>query len=75
MYIRDLLAACNPAEVPQIDVEKLKTYRPSYRHLSYILEAGGRPLRNDLPGVDRPEEVVRLRATERAWLQDGGRAS
>ena len=72
VYIRDLIEACNPVEIPPIDADKLKTYRPSYRHLSYILEVGGRPLRDDLPGVDRPASVAQLRNSDRAWLQSGG---
>lgn len=70
VYIRDLLEPCNPSEIPNIDTQKLKRYRPSYRHLSYILEAGGRPLRDDLPGVDWPETVAALRLAERQWLAE-----
>ena len=69
IYIRDTLEPCNPVEIPKIDEQKLKQYRPSYRHLSYVLEAQGRSLRNDLPGVDRPETVAALRAAERRWLK------
>jgi hypothetical protein len=68
IYIRDQLVPCHPAEIPKIDLEKLKQYRPSYRHLSYVLQAGGRPMHNDLPGVDQPEVVAALRAGDRQWL-------
>jgi hypothetical protein len=68
IYIRDQLEPCNPAQVPKIDLAKLNKYRLSYRHLSYALEANGRPLRDDLPGVDRPELVSALRAADREWL-------
>ncbi len=69
IYIRDTLEPCNPAEIPRIDKQKLEQYRPSYRHLSYVLEVQGRSLRDDLPGVDRPETVAALRAAERRWLE------
>ena len=68
IYIRDQLEPCNPAEIPKIDLAKLNQYRRSYRHLSYALEANGRPLRDDLPGVDRPLLVSALRAADRKWL-------
>ncbi len=68
IYIRDQLEPCNPAEVPKIDLGKLNQYRLSYRHLSYALEANGRPLRDDLPGVDRPQMVDELRAANSKWL-------
>ena len=71
IYIRDQLEPSNPAEIPQIDLVKLNLYRPSYRHLSYVLQANGRPLRNDLPGVDQPDAVTALRAAERRWLYGG----
>ena len=70
IYIRDQLEPCNPAEIPNIDLVKLNRYRPSYRHLSYALEANGRPLRDDLPGVDQPELVAAVRAANRHWLHE-----
>ena len=68
IYIRDTLASCGPSQSFKIDEEKLAAFRPSYRYLSYVLAASGRPVRNDLPGVDRPETVDALRAAERRWL-------
>lgn len=73
IYIRDQLEPCNPAEIPKIDLDKLKQYRPSYRHLSYVLQASGRPMHSDLPGVDQPEVVAALRAADRRWLYRGGK--
>ena len=68
IYIRDTLAPCGPSHAFKIDENKLAAFRPSYRYLSYVLAASGRPARNDLPGVDRPEMVDALRAAERQWL-------
>ena len=67
-YVRDSLTACNPAQVPMVNDAKLAGYRLSYRYLSYILDALGNHVRDDLPGVDRPDTVETLYASERQWL-------
>lgn len=69
IYIRDTLASCSPNHEVKVDEKKLAEFRASYRYLSYVLTAGGRPVRDDLPGVDRPETVEALRAGEREWLE------
>lgn len=71
IYIRDTLVPRDPNKVPKLDADRLREFRSSYRYLSYILTAAGSSAHNDLPGVDRPEIVVALRAGERAWLQQG----
>jgi hypothetical protein len=71
IYIRDTLIPRDPSKVPKLDEEKLRQFRPSYRYLCYILTADGSPAQNDLPGVDQPEGVAALRATEREWLEQG----
>jgi hypothetical protein len=68
VYVRGLLLACNPARLPIIDEAVLAQFRPSYRYLSYVLTKNGMPPRDDLPGVDRPESIIALRAAETAWL-------
>lgn len=68
VYVRGLLQPCNPARRPVIDEADLAGRRPSYRYLSYILAKNGIPARDDLPGVDRPESVIALRAAEAEWL-------
>ncbi len=67
-YVRDSLIACNPAQVPEMNDAKLAGYRLSYRYLSYILDSLGNHVRDDLPGVDRPDTVETLYAAERQWL-------
>jgi hypothetical protein len=69
IYIRDLMVPCNPNHVPKLDEEKLATFRPSYRYLSYLHAAQGLVPFDDLPGVDRPETVNTLYAAERKWLE------
>jgi hypothetical protein len=69
MYISDMLLPRDPSRVPQIDDGVLRTFRPSYKYLSYIITQSGRTIQDDLPGIDRPESVVALRAAEQQWLE------
>ena len=69
VYIRDLIAACNPGQIPVIDQAELERYRVSYRFMSYHLSRLGLDPKDDLPGADRPETIVALRQAERAWLE------
>ena len=69
VYIRDLMTACNPGQVPVIDQAELERYRVSYRFMSYHLSRLGLDPKDDLPGADRPETIVALRHAERAWLE------
>lgn len=71
LYIRDLMVACDPSRVPNLDENKLAAHRPSYRYLSYLHAAQGRNVVDDLPGADRPETVTALYAVEREWLAQG----
>ena len=68
IYIRDTLAPCGPTPELKLDQKRLAGFRQSYRYLSYVLAASGRPASDDLPGVDRPETVEALREAERRWL-------
>jgi len=69
MYLSDMLLPRNPSRVPKIDNDVLRTFRPSYKYLSYIITKSGRTIQDDLPGIDRPESVVALRAAEQQWLE------
>ncbi len=71
LYVRDLLVPRNPTRVPRMDNAILRSFRDSYRYLSYVLSESGHVPRNDLPGVDLPESVTALRAEEGLWLQGG----
>ena len=70
IYIRDLLVPRDPTCVPVLDQSVLRSFRESYRYLSFILTQSGRAPRMDLPGVDQPESVVALRTKERQWLEE-----
>ncbi len=54
--------------LPQIDNARLASYRPPYRHLSYLLAESGKQARADLPGLDRPDLCDTLYRNEAAWL-------
>jgi hypothetical protein len=69
MYLSDMLLPRNPSRVPQIDDDALRTFRPSYKYLSYLITKSGRTIQDDLPGIDRPESVAALRAAEQQWLE------
>jgi len=71
IYIRDTLQTAGPGQPLRLDPVRLARYRPSYRHLSYVLETTGRKPLDDLAGIDRPDLVEALRAAERAWLEQG----
>ena len=68
VYIQDMILPLNPSQVPVIDPAALEGYRSSYRFLSFLLAQTGRQPRADLPGVDRPDLVEKLVASNRKWL-------
>ncbi len=72
LYFQDALAPKDPAQIPQLDPERLAHYRPSYRFLSYVIEEAGKTARHDLAGVDRPDLVEALHAGEEGWLANAG---
>ncbi len=68
LYFQDALAPQDPSQTPRLDPERLAAYRPSYRFLSYVIEEAGKTARLDLAGIDRPDLVEALHASEAAWL-------
>lgn len=67
VYQRDEMAPAIPGQSVAIDPEALKSFRPSYRLLSYCLTTGGFPVRNNLAGVDRPDLVDALMREIYGW--------
>lgn len=67
VYQRDEMAPAIPGQAVAIDPEALKSFRPSYRLLSYCLTTGGFPVRNNLAGVDRPDLVDALMREIYGW--------
>lgn len=68
IYQRDHIRSVNPAEPPPVDWDLVKTFRPSYRFLSYVQHRRGYPVNNELLGDDRPDLVEAFYQRERAWL-------
>ena len=66
----DALAPVVPGEELSIDAELALSLRPSYRWLAYSRIAAGGSISDDLPGVDRPEDVERLYAEFEDWLNE-----
>ncbi|MFJ5774394.1 nuclear transport factor 2 family protein [Streptomyces sp. NPDC093094] len=73
IYQFDCLTPENPGETVALDPGRLARYRPSYSALSYWVEEtrGAAAVRDDLPGVDRPETIENLYAANDAWLARG----
>ena len=71
IYVRDLLYPCQPGRAPELNEASLKKFRLSYRYTAYMLTELGMCPRDDLPGEDRPETVIAVRAGEQQWLESG----
>lgn len=67
IYQRDEITPLIPGQTVAVDPEAVKSFRPSYRLLSYCLASGGFPVRNDVPGVDRPDLVDALTREIYGW--------
>jgi hypothetical protein len=67
IYLRDEITPLIPGQVVAVDPEAVRSFRPSYRLLSYCLASGGFPVRNDLAGVDRPDLVDALTREIYSW--------
>jgi hypothetical protein len=67
IYLRDEITPVIPGQTIAIDLEVVKTFRPTYRLLAYCLASGGFPVPNDLAGVDRPDLVDALLAEIYGW--------
>jgi hypothetical protein len=68
IYQRDEITPLVPGQSVAIDPAAVSGFRPSYRLLSYSLASGGFPVRNDLPGSDRPDLVDALTREIYAWV-------
>jgi hypothetical protein len=69
IYLRDEITPLIPGQIVVVDPEAVKSFRPSYRLLSYCLASGGFPVRNDLAGVDRPDLVDALTSEIYSWAR------
>jgi hypothetical protein len=60
VYMRDELIPAIPGRSITMDADEVKSFRPSYRMLSYYLATQGYAVDSNLPGEDRPELVEEL---------------
>ena len=67
---KDRLAPVLPGPVLKLDPTQLARYRATYRFVSYNLNSRGVTVDEDLPGVDRPEQLAQFYADSRDWLID-----
>ena len=67
IYRRDEFISAIPGQSIDLPEDKLKSYRPSYRNLSYSLSLKGYEPGNDLPGEDRPETVTAVMEEVFGW--------
>jgi hypothetical protein len=67
IYQRDEITPLVPGQTVAIDSEEVKSFRPSYRLLTYCVTSGGFPVRSDLAGADRPDLVDALTSEIYGW--------
>jgi hypothetical protein len=67
IYQRDEITPLLPGQRVAVDPEAVKSFRPSYRLLTYCVTSGGFPVRDDLAGVDRPDLVDALTREIYGW--------
>ena len=69
IYERDTVYPVAPGTSLKLDLEKLKTFRPSYRFLSYHIWLAGRAMVDNLLGDDEPTAVEELYSQAFAWMR------
>lgn len=71
IFEMDKLAPVVPGTDLHIDPADLQGLRRSYRWLSYVRIQAGGTVRDDLLGIDRPEEVRKVYEQDEAWIAEG----
>jgi len=67
IYEKDRMDPVDPAATVELDPEVLARFPYGYRHLAYLQDELGYPIKVDMPGIDG-REVERLYADGDAWL-------
>lgn len=70
IYEKDRMDPVDPAATVQLDPLVLEQFPFGYRHLAYLQDGIGYPVKPDMPGIDGPE-VEQLYADGERWLADG----
>ena len=68
IYERDTLVPLVYGMSPKIDPDVLSRFRRPFMYLAYHLHEIGKPVRDDLYGEDRPEQVEALYQAAFSWL-------
>lgn len=67
IYLRDVISPVAPTgETLSINVA---SNRESYKYLTWLFTRRGFSIRDDLPGIDKPETVDKLMNTFMTWLK------
>jgi hypothetical protein len=69
IYVRDELTSAVPGQSIAISPADVKSFRASYRMLSYLQTLKGYEVNMDLAGDDRPETVAAINAEIYGWAQ------
>jgi len=70
IYEKDRMDPVDPAAKLELDPDVLAKFPFGYRHLAYLQDGIGYPVKTNMPGIDGPE-VDQLYADGEAWLKDG----
>jgi hypothetical protein len=73
IYEKDRVDAVDPSATLVLDPERLKAFPEGYRHLAYLQDGIGYPVKKDMPGL-KGETVEALYKMGAAWLFEGARA-
>jgi hypothetical protein len=68
IFEKDALIPVTPNSNITIPAEEIAKFSPGYANLSYALTKMGHPVATDLPGIDKPETVLRLYEETEAWF-------
>jgi hypothetical protein len=74
LFERDIMQLVDPKATLPVDWDRLATYRPSYRFLTYVQALRGISVNPDLYGDDRRDALEEFYAGETRWLARDDRA-
>jgi len=74
IFERDVMRTVNPQHQLPVDWNRLESYSPSYRVLTYVQESRGISVNPDLYGDDRRDQLDEFHAGEDLWLAGGDRS-
>lgn len=70
IYEKDRMDPVDPSTTVELNPSVLDRFPFGYRHLGYLQDGIGYPVKTDMPGIDGPE-VEALYADGERWLTDG----